>query len=74
MKKPSTRNREKLYITISPLVKKRAMALAKALGISASRLIEDALGGYMEKYGIRSTPTIEQIARKIKLVDDSYED
>lgn len=70
MRQKPKRNREKLYITISPIIKKRAQALANTLGISTSRLIEDSLKHYMEKkFGIRSEPTVEEITREIEKLD-----
>lgn len=70
MRQKPKRNREKLYITISPIIKRRAQALANTLGISASRLIEDSLKYYMEKkFGVRSDPTVEEITREIEKLD-----
>jgi hypothetical protein len=70
MRQKPRRNREKLYITIAPAVKKRTKALANTLGISASRLIEDSLKFYMEKkFGVRSDPTAEEISREIEKLE-----
>jgi len=65
------RNREKLYITISPHIKEKAGILANSLGISRSRLIEHSLTHYMEKYGIHLNPTAEDIGREIAKLDES---
>ena len=64
-----SRNREKLYITISPHIKEKAGVLANSFGISRSRLIEHSLTYYMEKYGIHLNPTAEDIGREIAKLD-----
>ena len=61
------RKREKLNISISSSIKKKAMALANILEVSTSRLIEDALKSHMEKYGIRSEPLAEEIIGIVQL-------
>ena len=74
MNKANSRNREKLYITISPVIKERAAVLAKILGMSSSRLIEESLKCYMEKYGIYLNPTPEHIGREIAKLDNPPQD
>ncbi|MEI6714993.1 MAG: hypothetical protein WCO60_14640 [Verrucomicrobiota bacterium] len=64
------KRREKLNISISGILKKKVVLLSDTLGVSTSRLIEDALKVHMEKYGIRSEPAIEDISEQMAKLDE----
>lgn len=72
MAKETRRFREKLYITISPALKKKARAVANALDVSVSTLIETSLRYYLEKkFDLKSEPSLEEIQREIRLLEEA---